>query len=164
MFKLANKEDIDEILIILNNAKSRMKEDGLEQWNDESGYPNKNTLLNDIETKTLYKFVKDETIAGICVINNDFYDQYPVEFDKVNSRVIHRVAVNERFLGQGIGYQLYQNAITTSKENGFKTLVVDTYSKNIKMVNLIKKCGFETICEFELKPNLPNWVLFQIKL
>ncbi len=160
MFRLATSKDIEQIVQLLNSAKRRMASDGLEQWADEDGYPNREVVLSDIEKQEMYIIERDQQVAGICVINDDFYDAYPVTIDKSLARTIHRVAVSEKFLGQGIGKTLYREAIAKSNELGFDIVVVDTYSKNTKMCNLIEASGFTSVGEFQLFEDLPNWIMY----
>lgn len=165
MLEIANKNDIEEIVRLLNNAKKRMACDGLAQWSNQTGgYPNEQTIQNDINQKQLYKFEKKGKIAGIIAINDDFYDAYPQQVGKNQGRVFHRVAVSEEFLGQGVGKQLYNLAEQLIKEEGYTVAVVDTYSKNEKMCSLIKSCGYEKVGEFKLYNELPNWVMFMKNL
>ncbi len=160
MFRLATSKDIEQIVQLLNSAKRRMASDGLEQWADEDGYPNREVVVSDIEKQEMYIIERDQQVAGVCVINDDFYDAYPVTIDKSLARTIHRVAVSEKYLGQGIGKTLYREAIAKSNELGFDIVVVDTYSKNTKMCNLIEASGFTSIGEFQLFEDLPNWIMY----
>lgn len=161
----ATEKDIDEIVNILNDAKRRMKEDGLEQWSDEQGgYPNRETIENDVKVGQIYKYQVDNNIAGIIVINDDFYDSYPTKPSPETSRALHRVAVSNDYLGQGIGKKLYKAAEEKVKQLGYNTIIVDTYTKNQKMCGLIKTCGYIEVGEFTLFEDLPNWVMFKKEL
>ncbi len=160
MLNLATTNDINEIMAIIKDAKQRMKNDNLEQWTTDN-YPNLKTIQADIEMNTLYKYTINNDIAGIIVINDDFYAQYPLKFNPAKCRAIHRVAVANKYLNHGIGVKLYTCAEQVIKNNGYQTSVVDTYSKNIKMCNLITKCNYEQVGSFTLVDSLPNWILFK---
>lgn len=161
----ASKTDIDQIVNILIDAKQRMKADGLEQWSEEQGeYPNRETIENDVKIGQIYKYQVDNQIAGIIVINDDFYDSYPTKPDPETSRALHRVAVSNDYLGQGVGKKLYKAAEEKIKDLGYNTVIVDTYTKNKKMCGLIKTCGYIEVGEFKLFEELPNWVMFQKEL
>ncbi len=161
-FIKATNNDIDQIMIIIEDARIRMKKDGLIQWQD--GYPNKDTILDDIKIGQLYKYEFNNTVAGICVINSDFYEPYPPHASKEQSQTIHRFAINTNFLGQGIGQKLFEAAEREILNNGFTYAIVDTYTQNKKMVNLIEKREFKNLGEFPLMKEFPNWVLYQKNL
>lgn len=165
MFRLAETKDIDAIVEVLNGAKRRMAEDKLEQWaNGSDGYPNREVVESDISKKEMYVLETKEDITAVCAINDDFYESYPVKIDKKTARAIHRVAVNENYLGQGFGKRIYKEAEQVIKEMGFNTAVVDTYTMNKKMCNLIKASNYTELGEFQLFEDLPNWVMFKKEL
>lgn len=165
MLLQATEKDIEQIVKILNDAKKRMKEDGLEQWSDQQGgYPNLETIKNDVKVGQIYKYQTAGDIAAIIVINDDFYDSYPLTPNPETSRAIHRVAVSNDYLGQGIGKKLYKSAEAKIKDMGYNTVIVDTYTKNQKMCGLIKACGYTNVGEFSLFEELPNWVMFKKEL
>lgn len=165
MFRLATKDDLDQIEVIVAEAKKRMAADKLEQWTDEEeNYPNRSHFANDIAKGELYVYEAAGKVAGVIAINDDFYDAYPETPDPKRARAYHRVAVSGNFLGQGIGKKLYNEANNTIAKAGYTVAIVDTFTKNQKMCGLIKSCGFEEVGEFELHPQLPNWVLFKKEL
>lgn len=160
MFRLATTADIDQIEQLFVSAKRRMAADGLEQWSDEGGYPNRQIAIEDVENQISYVLEIDNQIAGVITINDDFYDAYPITPDPLTARALHRVAVNDNFLGKGLGCALYQHSEAVIKKMGYNTVIVDTYSKNLKMNNLIKKCDYTPVGEFSLFEDLPNWIMY----
>lgn len=161
MFRLATTSDIEAITQLFTDAKLRMAKDGLEQWNEEDGIPNRQTVIDGIQTQTMYVYTVDTKIGGVIVINDDFYQNYPVTPDPNTARALHRVAVNGDYLGMGIGQKLYSEAESKIKEMGYNTVIVDTYSKNVKMQKLIEKCGYQQLGNFTLYEHLPHWILYQ---
>ncbi len=165
MFRKAEVKDIDQIVALLNSAKRRMGEDKLEQWaNGEDGYPNREVVESDISKQEMYVIELNGDIAAVCAINDDFYESYPVQIKQQDARTIHRVAVSENYLGQGLGKQLYKEAEQVIKQMGYNLAVVDTYTMNKKMCNLIKACDYKQLGEFQLFDDLPNWVMFKKEL
>lgn len=164
MFRRATELDIDQIEQIFKGAKARMAADKLEQWNDEDGYPNRQSAIDDVANGVMYVYQIGDIIAGIIAINDDFYDAYPQTPNPKTARAFHRVAVSADFLGQGIGQKLYAHAEQAIKQMGYTVAIVDTYSQNLKMNNLILKCGYQLVGEFSLFPELPNWVMYRKEL
>ena len=59
---LANIEDIDDIMLVINDAKTYLKNQGSTQWNLPDGYPNKSDLINDINNKECYIYKLNKSI------------------------------------------------------------------------------------------------------
>lgn len=157
MLTYAKINDLDEIMIIIEDAKVRMKADNLIQWQD--GYPNRETIQSDLEVGQLFKYTIDQKIAGICVINDDYYKQYSNIPPQEECLMIHRFAISKDYLNQGIGKKLLSEAINLIEQNN-RLAVVDTNSNNIKMIKLIEAVGFSYVSDFELVKNAPAWKLF----
>ncbi len=158
MLQLATVNDIDQIMPIIEAAQARMKADGLIQWQD--GYPNRQTIENDVAISQIYKLQVDGIIAGVCVVNNDYYEQYQNTPPADQCLIIHRVAVNDQFVGQGIGKQLINAAIDLISSTETKYAIVDTNSQNLKMIGLIEATGFEYKSDFVLVEDAPVWKVF----
>ena len=47
IFRKTEKKDIAGILEIIESAKERMKNMGLDQW--QNGYPNENSIMEDVD-------------------------------------------------------------------------------------------------------------------
>lgn len=54
----------------------------------------------------------------------------------------HRVAISEKYLGQGFSKDLFSNAITVGLNQGFHNFRVDTYELNRAMQTIAKQAGF----------------------
>lgn len=50
--RLANENDLTEIMAIIGDAKKFLKASGSTQW--QGGYPNKEVILDDIKNKNAY--------------------------------------------------------------------------------------------------------------
>ncbi len=161
MLRLATKDDIDQVEQIFKQAKQRMAKEGLAQWNDEGDYPNRQIAVEDVQNQISYVYEINGKVAGMITINDDFYDAYPQTPNPQTSRAIHRVAVSDEFLGQGVGTKLYMGAEQVVADLGYDTIIVDTFTQNEKMNKLIQKCGYQTVGEFKLFEHLPNWVMYK---
>ena len=145
MIRKAVLEDIKKVMEILNKTKSEMHLYNNFQW-DES-YPRRSDFINDIKKENLYSIEVDGDLAGFVCLNNI----EPIEYKQLNwsckgtAMVIHRMSVNPKFRGIGIGTKLMKFAQEIANKNNIKYLKTDTYSLNIKMNNLLKKCGYNFI-------------------
>ena len=94
----AKIEDLDAILKITEEAKSFLKENGVNQWQD--GYPNKDVFKNDILNNYLYVVKEDEEILGFFSLCN-YEETYEKIYEgKWNSDedyvVVHRLAIADK--------------------------------------------------------------------
>lgn len=62
----AHEEDIKSIVSIINNARYYLKEQGLSQW--QSGYPNQDTIEEDLVLQRGFVLVVDHQVAGYTAI------------------------------------------------------------------------------------------------
>jgi len=58
---------------------------------------------------------------------------------------IMNIAVKESLQGKGIGQQLIQHAIHTSKELGYTSIEIGTGNSSIPQLYLYQKCGFRIV-------------------
>ena len=62
----AQNSDVDKIVQILNDAISFLKESGSSQW--QSGYPNRETVEEDIEKQVAWVLTVDNEVAGYAAV------------------------------------------------------------------------------------------------
>lgn len=72
----ANINDIDSIMPIIDDAKAFLKKAGSTQW--QSGYPNKQTITQDIENNVGWVLVVDHQIAGYAAVIAGIEPNYQV--------------------------------------------------------------------------------------
>ncbi len=142
MIRNAVAADLPQIMEIVEAAKSDMHSYDNYQW-DES-YPKEEDFMRDLTEGSLYVCDMDGSIAGVVCINKD----EPEEYKRGNwsmsgeALVIHRLAVDTKFLGKGIAYQLMNHADVIGRQNHIAYIRTDTNSLNIKAQSLLKKCGY----------------------
>lgn len=150
MIRVAVISDLDAIMEIAENSKLEMHSYNNFQWNED--YPIEDDFINDIKEETLFVYDINGIIAGLICINRD----EPEEYENANwsaereCLVIHRLAVNNEFRGQGIGYKLIDHVSDICFENNINYIKTDTNSLNIKAQNLLKKCGYMFAGEISL--------------
>lgn len=154
-YRLAKLEDIDEIMIAVEDARALLKEEGNGQW--QFGYPNRDDFINDINNKNLYVVLNGDEIASVCALT--YYEEaYHHLYEGAwktdcNYIVMHRVAVKEKFRGQGFGKALFEVFIDVAKKEGIKSLRIDTHQNNKIMIHLFELFGFEFCGRAILPPN-----------
>ena len=137
MIRRANKEDIISIMPIYEAAKAKMRADGnMHQWSDK--YPDKETLLDDINRGELY-IAYDIEIYGVFMLSFSSEETYKeihgAWFNDEPYAVIHRIA------SLGKGRNLLKDAIdfAFAKTDNIR---IDTHEDNNIMRSLLNKLGF----------------------
>jgi len=146
-FRLATKKDLDQILIITNEAKAFLKASGSTQWNEPDGYPNVDTFTEDIQKNRLFVLEDNSTIVGYeaLIVGKDLsYVNIDGKWllDTDNYLTIHRIAINSKYRGMHISKQLVLDAIDHAKSLNLDSVRGDTHRINIPMQKLFKSVGF----------------------
>ncbi len=141
-------DHIKEIMAIIEQAKRRMKEQGLDQWQD--GYPDEATILNDKRRHQGHYFLKWHKPAAYAAI---VFDKDPY-YEKIDGKwlsdgepyvAVHRIAVADEFLGLDLARHILQFAERKARAQNVRWFRIDTHHDNRPMRNLIRNFGF-TLC------------------
>lgn len=143
-FRKAMAGDARAIWATLQQAIERRRLDGSSQWQD--GYPNFETVINDIEKEQNYVLKQNEKlVATAAVIFN-----YEPAYDALEGNwltqgdflVVHRLAVGDAFLGRGFAIKLFLILEQFAKENNVFSIKVDTNFDNLPMLKILDKLGY----------------------
>jgi len=143
--KLVKLEELDKVVEILNDAIKLLSNEST-QW--QQGYPNKNSFLIDIKNQRLYGYYENNILEGVVALVPGFNEDYePIEGSWTykpgdNDITIHRICVKKEYYHKKIGDKLFKFAINFSKEHNYKSIKVDTYSKNERLKTLAIKNNF----------------------
>lgn len=152
-FRKSTEKDFDAIWEILQQAIERRKKDGSNQWQD--GYPNPETIQSDFENG--FGFVlteEDEVIAYAALIKND-----EPAYEKIKGKwltdgdflVVHRVAVSDIVLGQGIATKIFEKIEEYAKSQNISSIKVDTNFDNPAMLRILEKLDYQYCGEVEFR-------------
>lgn len=140
-FRLANGNDLLEILNIYECARSFMRQTGNpNQWGTQN--PPQNKTISDLENKKLYVATANDEIAGVFYFAIEEDPTYTIIYDGkwLNDRkygVIHRIAVSPNFRGKGLAGHCFNFAF-----DKIKNIKIDTHKDNIPMQRALEKHGF----------------------
>ncbi len=141
-YRKTKKEDIDIVLSMYEDAKIRLKESGINQWQD--GYPNKETLLVDMEAGESYVVIDNDKVVATCMISSQVDSNYSIIegawLDDNPYVVIHRVATDAKYLKKG--YASYCFKIAKEEFPHINSIKIDTHLENIAMQKMLNKNGF----------------------
>lgn len=140
----AEIEDRDIIWTILQQAIERRRQDGSTQW--QNGYPNLDTVESDIAKSFGYVMtVNGEIAVYAALIMNDEPAYSTIEGEWLSNGefvVVHRVAVDEKFAGQGMVKKLFDHIEEFTRSNGIQSVKVDTNFDNIAMLKILEGKGY----------------------
>lgn len=137
----AQIENIDDILLIIDEARAIMRESGnMTQWSD--GYPSREVITTDIDLNQAFVCIEGNQLVGyFCFIYGDDPDSnyHVIEAGKwLNDKpygVIHRLASGRKI--KGIAQKAFEYAFSVSNN-----IRVDTHHENLPMQNFLKKNEF----------------------
>lgn len=143
----ARSSDLPDIMSIIGQAKQRLKNIGIDQWQD--GYPNEESICNDIAKRNGYVVLeRDSVVAYAAILFED--DPY---YARIDGRwlsdnpyvVVHRIAVHDDYTRHGVAQYILSIAERKATRLGTSAFRIDTHQGNHAMRNLIRKHGF-TLC------------------
>lgn len=145
-FRKAIESDINDIMNIIKQAQKYLKEQGIDQWQDN--YPNYETINNDIKNNNGYVLLNDNTIIGTVTIIFDGEKTYDTIYNgrwitNGEYATIHRIAVDSNYKGLGISSIILKNIEEISLQKNMHSIRVDTHRANISMQRFLNKNGFK---------------------
>jgi GNAT superfamily N-acetyltransferase len=143
----ARQSELPQIWEIIQYAIAQRKRDGSTQWQD--GYPNENTLQNDLDHGNAYVVTDNGTILVYAAI---IFDKEPA-YENIEGKwlsnedyvVIHRVAASKLAKGKGVATRLFQMIEELAAEKKVYSIKVDTNFDNGPMLSILEKLGY-TYC------------------
>ena len=138
MIRLANINDLTDVLAIYDRARNFMRESGNpNQW--KSAYRSQDIVINDILTSQLYLIVDNDRIDGIFMLAKGPDATYAVIDGAWNNDneyyVIHRVA--SAGTRKGILFDVVDFATKFSND-----IRIDNHEDNKPMQHQLEKAGF----------------------
>lgn len=140
--RLTTLADVDAVMTIINQAKEYLKSQGIDQWQD--GYPNEESIINDINNHEAYVLEKDNEILATAMISEakePTYDYIEGKWLQDNPYlVVHRIAIRDDQKGQGLAKFVLDEAIKLYPNND--SIRMDTHDDNQSMQRFLVKYGF----------------------
>ncbi|MEI6580442.1 MAG: GNAT family N-acetyltransferase [Eubacteriales bacterium] len=139
-------DDINAIMKIIEQAQANFKKAGIDQWQD--GYPNRETVLKDIDNEESYVLIKNGEIAATGVVSFQKEEAYTQIYEGQwlsggGYDVIHRVAVAQKYQGRQLSSAFMELAERLCRERGLRSVRADTHEQNLPMQTVLKNNGFQ---------------------
>ncbi len=141
----AVESDIDDIMLIVRQARNYLKKHRVDQWQGE--YPTQDTFAADIANGECYAVTYGERLAGFFCLTEAPESGY----DKITDGkwhgegkycTLHRMAIEAQFRGTSLSDMLIDFADSTAKAKGAECVRTDTHRKNKAMQKLLKRKGY----------------------
>ena len=145
IFRKTEKKDVAGVLKIIESAKERMENRGLDQW--QNGYPNENSIREDVDKRISYVMEENGEILGTSVLTFEKEDLYEnmKEGEWLSAgeyAVIHRMAVPDEGKSRGISGEILKELEKICIKKGIYSIKIDTHEDNEPMKGFLKKNGF----------------------
>jgi len=164
MIRKGNLTDINRILKITKACTEHMIENNIFQWN--AFYPNKNVFEKDVAREELYVIEADSELIGCVAISTLMDKEYiPVSWLTQSGKnlYIHRLAVHPKYQGIGYAQQLMSFAENFAVSHQFKSIRLDTFSKNLKNQKFYELRGYKRLGEIRF-PNQSEYPFYCYEL
>lgn len=164
LFRQAASDDTERILAIIRQAQARMRARGSDQW--QHGYPGAEHIAWDIANGYGYVLCDAEKVVAYGAVVFDGEQAYsaidgawPDEEDYV---VVHRLAVAEESLVQGLASRFLREVETLARNRGVARFRIDTNFDNTPMLRTLERLGFDPCGEirYEGDARLAFWKRF----
>lgn len=146
-FRLATPADKDRIWEIMQQAIAQRKADGSMQWQD--GYPNEDTIKDDIEHGYGYVLVENGVVIayGAILFHDEPFD-WPFNGKWLTNDkycVVHRVGIHSSAKGRGLGTHIFKLAEELAISKKYASMKIYTSFDNAIMLHILDKLKY-TYC------------------
>ncbi len=144
ILRKATISDKETVWEILQQAIAQRKRDGSDQW--QHGYPNAETVQDDIENDYAYVLVDQQEILAYAAL---IFGEEPA-YQEIKGKwlsegdyaVVHRVATSDASKGKGVATHFFKMIEDLCKEKNVPSIKVDTNFDNVPMMKILDKLGY----------------------
>jgi ribosomal protein S18 acetylase RimI-like enzyme len=143
LFRKAEENDFETIVLLFQNAVENMCSQGIFQWDEI--YPAVELLCEDVRRGEMYALVEGDDIVSAVVINDEQSEKYMnVDWEYKNEKpaVLHRLCVNPCFQNRGFGRETVIQAERIIKEADYTAVRLDAFSQNPFALKLYESLGY----------------------
>lgn len=139
----AKFSDLDKVNLIIESAKSSLKNDKVDQR--QKGSPDRALIARQISRNRAYVYEFDNEVSAFAYLSEDFEPTYTsvIKDMKGNNYItVHTFCVDGTLSGKGIGKKFFDEIIEFAKKENRDSVRIDTHEDNFRMRGLIEKMGF----------------------
>ncbi len=157
MIRPAKLSDLRELLALTLGCAHKMQGQGIFQWNEH--YPSEAVFTKDIQGGELFLLQGNGALLGAIVLT----PKMDLEYSAVqwltpdgNSVYIHRLCVHPDHWGKGHAQKLMDFAEARSREKGFDSVRLDTFSQNKRNQEFYRKRGYQRLGDVYFPKQSPH--------
>ncbi len=149
MCRRARSADIDDIILVIEDARRYLGSRGVDQWQD--GFPDRKAITCDVNSEISYVITHRGKIAGTFALSPDDEPSYSEIIGNGwlnpagNYATIHRVAVSSEYRGRGLSELIFGTCTKEAADLKMHSIRIDTHKDNDVMKHIILRNGF-TYC------------------
>ncbi len=145
--RLAYEHDLSDIMGYIRDAKVLLATQNSGQWQDQ--HPREDTIKNDIINRHYYVIVLNhQIVGGFALLDYEKDYEELLEGAWLTSGlyyVIHRFAIHSKFRHLGLASFALQFIESQARSHGINAIRLDTHEKNIPMIKLVTKSGYQRV-------------------
>ncbi len=143
-YRLAVFSDLEAIKPIIDDARSFLKQAGVNQW--QNGYPNESVILEDIRQHHAYVVLIDQQIVGYFALFAGIENNYRRIIGQWHSDrpylTVHRNMLKADIRHKGQGKTMFRLVEEVAREMKYDNIRIDTHADNQVMNHLLEKMGY----------------------
>ena len=144
-FVRARNSDIEKICEIIEEGRSFLRLQGVDQW--QTDFPDIRKITSDVENGFGYVMKDEGEVIGYSALirgTDPTYLDIEGEWltDGSDYLTVHRAAVTSKYRGRGYGNLLFSYYKNHALANGIPSIRIDTHSYNLIIQKLILHNGF----------------------
>lgn len=141
----AEDSDIDEIMLIVRQARNSLKKHRVDQW--QGAYPEAADFQASIDRSECYVMTYGGQVAAVFCLSTAPEPSYDAITDgkwrgSGSYCTLHRNAVEASFRGTGMADRLMLAVEALARQMGAEAVRVDTHRHNESMKALLRRCGY----------------------
>ncbi|HUY69095.1 MAG TPA: GNAT family N-acetyltransferase [Alphaproteobacteria bacterium] len=140
LFRKIAADEIDIVHGIYNEVFDWLKAKSIRQWLT----PKSREFFEDFRRKDrLYGLFAGDGLAAFAALSPEMPPHWAGETDIAGGAWVHRLTLNPRLRGQGIGALLVRHLIALARENGASHICLDAVDNEGVMPAYYENCGFQ---------------------
>lgn len=143
VFRLAQPEDIPQVLALFFGAVKHMCENGIQQWDEI--YPDETILTADIQSGQMYLLEDKGELAAAVVLNTEQPPEYRAvkwQYHPEPVAVIHRLCVVAAKQGNGYGSEMLRRSEDFLRQQGYRCIRLDAFPQNPSAIHMYESAGY----------------------
>jgi ribosomal protein S18 acetylase RimI-like enzyme len=138
----ARQEHIPAVTGLLSACTRTMRNNGINQWDDI--YPNEEVVMKDVHDLSLYVLEENDLCIGAVSLNQE----QDAAYQQVNwlggepVLVVHRLCIDPKYQGGGLGSRLMDFAEEHAKRNAYASIRLDAYTGNPTAFRMYERRGY----------------------